>query len=138
MIIKKKKIRHRSHHQDRSGSALILVVVLTVLLSIIGVLFVMASRLDEMASSSVLYNAELNAGVDTVFEGYFEGIGPGLVDDILQGRDIGEHIVENDTAVEHIQAIRAASLLGISRQTLRTKLKEYALEGENGDDSEED
>jgi DNA-binding NtrC family response regulator len=32
---------------------------------------------------------------------------------------------------------RAASLLGISRQTLRTKLKEYALESENGDEPEE-
>jgi DNA-binding NtrC family response regulator len=33
---------------------------------------------------------------------------------------------------------RAASLLGISRQTLRTKLKEYALESENGDEPEEE
>jgi DNA-binding NtrC family response regulator len=33
---------------------------------------------------------------------------------------------------------RAASLLGISRQTLRTKLKEYALEGANGDEPDED
>jgi len=52
----------------RRGSALIMVVVLTVLLAVIGVLFVMASRIDEMATSSVVYGHELDHAVDSVVE----------------------------------------------------------------------
>jgi len=48
------------------GSALILTVVLTSLLAIIGVLFVMVSRVDRMATSSISENKELNLAVDTV------------------------------------------------------------------------
>ncbi len=51
---------------SRSGSALIMVVVLTVLLAVIGVLFVMASRIDEMATSSVVYDHELDHAVESV------------------------------------------------------------------------
>jgi len=49
-----------------NGSALILTVVLTSLLAIIGVLFVMVSRVDRMATSSISENKELNLAVDTV------------------------------------------------------------------------
>ena len=48
------------------GSALILAVVLTSLLAIVGVLFVMVSRVDKMATSSISDNMELNFAVDTV------------------------------------------------------------------------
>lgn len=45
-----------------------MVVVLTVLLAVIGVLFVMAARLDEMTTSSVVYDRDLDNAVDTVVE----------------------------------------------------------------------
>jgi hypothetical protein len=48
------------------GSALILTVVLTSLLAIVGVLFVMVSRVEKMATSSISENQELNLAVDTV------------------------------------------------------------------------
>jgi hypothetical protein len=48
------------------GSALILAVVLTSLLAIVGVLFVMATRLDKMASSATTDNRELTFAVDAV------------------------------------------------------------------------
>jgi hypothetical protein len=50
----------------RVGSALILAVVLTSLLAIVGVLFVLVSRVDKMATSSVMENQELNLAVETV------------------------------------------------------------------------
>ena len=48
------------------GSALILTVVLTSLLAIVGVLFVMVSRVDRMATSAISENQELNLAVETV------------------------------------------------------------------------
>jgi hypothetical protein len=48
------------------GSALILTVVLTSLLAIVGVLFVMASRVDNMATSAISENKELDLAIDTV------------------------------------------------------------------------
>jgi hypothetical protein len=48
------------------GSALILTVVLTSLLAIVGVLFVMVSRVDRMATSSISDNKELNFTVETI------------------------------------------------------------------------
>jgi hypothetical protein len=49
-----------------AGSALILTVVLTSLLAIIGVLFVMVSRVDRMATSSISENKELDLAVESV------------------------------------------------------------------------
>ena len=48
------------------GSALILTVVLTSLLAIIGVLFVLVSRVDKMATSSIAENKELNLAVESI------------------------------------------------------------------------
>jgi hypothetical protein len=48
------------------GSALILTVVLTSLLAIVGVLFVMASRIDKMATTAAAESRELTCAVDTV------------------------------------------------------------------------
>ena len=58
-----KTIRRDSHYD---GSALILAVVLTSLLAIVGVLFVMASRVDKMATSAISDNKELDFAVETV------------------------------------------------------------------------
>ncbi|MFC1635984.1 helix-hairpin-helix domain-containing protein [Planctomycetota bacterium] len=49
-----------------NGSALILAVVLTSLLAIVGVLFVMASRVDKMATSAISENKQLDFAVETV------------------------------------------------------------------------
>jgi len=49
-----------------TGSALILTVVLTSLLAIVGVLFVMMSRVDKIATSAILENKELNFAVESV------------------------------------------------------------------------
>jgi len=48
------------------GSALILTVVLTSLLAIVGVLFVMSSRVDKMATSAIAENKELDFAAETV------------------------------------------------------------------------
>ncbi|MBN1127263.1 MAG: B12-binding domain-containing radical SAM protein [Sedimentisphaerales bacterium] len=50
--------------------------------------------------------------LDVVFEGYFEEHGPGMVTDLIAGRDTPEHIVEQGTAVDRIRPILGASLLG--------------------------
>ena len=48
------------------GSALILAVVLTSLLAIVGVLFVMITRIDTIATSAISENKELEFAVETV------------------------------------------------------------------------
>ena len=48
------------------GSALILTVVLTSLLAIVGVLFVMVSRVDKMATSAISENKQLDLALETV------------------------------------------------------------------------
>jgi len=58
-----KKLVGNTYH---SGSALILAVVLTSLLAILGVLFVMASRVDKMATSAISETKELDFAVETV------------------------------------------------------------------------
>jgi hypothetical protein len=50
----------------RSGSAIILAVVLTTLLAIVGVLFLLSSRVDSVATSSVGNNEDLKLAVDTI------------------------------------------------------------------------
>ncbi len=57
-----------TNHEPRKkvGSALILTVVLTSLLAIVGVLFVMMSRVDKIATSAVSESRELNFAVDTI------------------------------------------------------------------------
>ena len=58
--------RKMSRKALSDGSALILTVVLTSLLAIVGVLFVMVSRVDKMATSSISENKELDLAADTV------------------------------------------------------------------------
>ena len=52
-------------------------------------------------------------GIDVIFEGYFEQIGPQLFDDIIAGRPVDAHIVAEGTAVDRIRPITGASMLGI-------------------------
>ncbi len=56
----------RKYERRRPGSALILVVVLTSLLAIVGIMFVMTARIDNMSTSAVVENKELNFAVDSV------------------------------------------------------------------------
>lgn len=52
--------------RGRTGSALILTVVLTSLLAIVGVLFLMVSRMDQITSSAASANKDLDLAVETV------------------------------------------------------------------------
>ncbi len=61
----KEPIGHISATRPR-GSALILTVVLTSLLALVGVLFVMASRIDKMATTAAAQSRELTCAADTV------------------------------------------------------------------------
>ena len=51
-------------------------------------------------------------GIDTVFEGYFERLGPGLFADMLAGRAAPPHVVESQTAIDDLAPIRSRSILG--------------------------
>jgi hypothetical protein len=57
------KIRH---NHTNNGSALILVVVVSVLLSVVGVMFLMVSRAGETEAGAVIQNKDLDAAVQTV------------------------------------------------------------------------
>ena len=63
MKVSKKKVVRPAFS---AGSALILAVVLTSLLAIIGVLFLMASRVNKIATSAISQTRELDLAVDTV------------------------------------------------------------------------
>jgi hypothetical protein len=58
--------RATSDERRFNGSAIILVVVLTSLLAIIGVVFLLTSRVDSIATSAISENKELNLTVDTI------------------------------------------------------------------------
>ena len=51
--------------------------------------------------------------IDVIFEGYFEGLGPGLFTDILNERSVETYICERGSSVEKVQPIKRASTLGI-------------------------
>lgn len=55
-----------NERRTNSGSALILAVVLTSLLAIIGTVFLMVARVDNMSTSAIAENKQLNYAVDTV------------------------------------------------------------------------
>ena len=52
-------------------------------------------------------------GIDVVFEGYFEQLGPQMVSDIAAGRSVESHIVAKGTSADRIRPITGASMLGI-------------------------
>ena len=51
--------------------------------------------------------------IDVIFEGYFEGLGPGLFMDIINDRSVEAYICEKGSVTERVQAIKRASTLGI-------------------------
>jgi len=57
--------RQFTRHNARTGSALILVIVVTVLLASIGAIFILMARVDQMASSSVVDNHCLDNAVNS-------------------------------------------------------------------------
>jgi hypothetical protein len=61
----KKKINKNNFS---AGSALILAVVLTSLLAVVGVLFVLVTRIDKIATSSISDSKELDFAVETVID----------------------------------------------------------------------
>jgi len=72
------KTQNRQFDKNR-GSALILVVVVTVLLAVVGVMFLMISRAGEAQSGAVVQSKDLSAAVDTVVN----RINDVLVDDLF-------------------------------------------------------
>ncbi len=67
----------------RAGSALVLVIVITVLLATVGVMFVMMARVSQVATSAISDNRELSAAVDVVVN----RIHTVLVDDLFGSDD---------------------------------------------------
>lgn len=51
-------------------------------------------------------------GVDVIFDGYFEALGPQLITDILEGKEPPATVIESTAAVPRIQPITGASTLG--------------------------
>ena len=74
---------------DRKGSALILVIVVTVLLAAIAALFILMARVNEMASASADTERDLQGGVDTVVD----HIGDLLVEELFSGTPVGPELV---------------------------------------------
>jgi hypothetical protein len=60
------RLKNRTNLHATTGSALILTVVLTSLLAIVGVLFVMVTRIDKMGTEAVSQNRELTFAAETV------------------------------------------------------------------------
>ncbi|MHC5083747.1 MAG: hypothetical protein ACYTET_07390 [Planctomycetota bacterium] len=58
--------KYNKQFDKRRGAALILVIVVTVLLAVIGVMFLMVSRLSEMETSTVANSRDLESGVEAV------------------------------------------------------------------------
>lgn len=52
-------------------------------------------------------------GVDVVFEGYFEELGPSLIESVLEGRTPPAHVQEPQTAFSQVRSIRGGSMLGV-------------------------
>ncbi|HVR73852.1 MAG TPA: radical SAM protein [Planctomycetota bacterium] len=52
-------------------------------------------------------------GIDIVFEGYFEDLGPQLFADILDGKEVPEHVHEPQTAYRRVKPLQGASMLGV-------------------------
>ncbi len=60
------KMKRKYESRVKTGSALILVIVLTSLLAIVGVTFIMAARVNRMATSGIADSKDLDSAVDTV------------------------------------------------------------------------
>ncbi len=70
-----------TRYEIRNGSAIILAIVLTTLLAMVGVLFLLSSRVDSVATSAVGGNEDLKLAVDTVVS----QISQNLTTDVARG-----------------------------------------------------
>jgi len=52
-------------------------------------------------------------GINVVFDGYFEELGPPLISDILENKSFDAIIKEPQTAIHNLRALRGASMLGV-------------------------
>lgn len=52
-------------------------------------------------------------GIDVVFEGYFETKGPQIIMDLIENKDVPEHIHDAGTCTKQIVPIKGASMLGV-------------------------
>ena len=78
----KLRIKKNSEFNRCTGSALILAVVLSTLLALVGVLFVLAARINQMGTSAISENKELDFAVDSVISDASQQLAldiPGLV-----------------------------------------------------------
>ncbi len=92
--------------RPRRGSALILTVVLTSLLALVGVLFVLAARIDKMATSATSDNRDLGLAVDTVLA----QINEDLIADVpgrTQGQEYYDYPDANNTWLADLEPRRA-------------------------------
>ncbi|MCP4712758.1 MAG: hypothetical protein GY869_29370, partial [Planctomycetes bacterium] len=71
-----------------SGSALVLVIVITVLLATVGVMFVMVSRVSQLTTSAISDNRELTGAVDVIVN----RINTVLVEDLFGSEDGEQHL----------------------------------------------
>ncbi len=56
-------------------------------------------------------------GIDVVFEGYFENLGPRLVMDILEGKSVAPFISETHNCIENLETLRGPSMMGVVEQS---------------------
>lgn len=52
-------------------------------------------------------------GIDVIYEGYFETLGPNLFMDLIDGRAAPPHVVATETGVARIQPMRGPAVLGM-------------------------
>jgi radical SAM superfamily enzyme YgiQ (UPF0313 family) len=56
-------------------------------------------------------------GIDVVFEGYFERLGPRLIEDLVLGRPVPAHLEERGTCHDRVRPILGPSILGVIEQS---------------------
>jgi two-component system nitrogen regulation response regulator GlnG len=70
------------------------------------------------------------AGFDGLLRGYFAEPLPGLHARVL--RDLEKPLIEQTLALTNGNQVKAAEILGLNRNTLRTKIRELAIEVRRG------
>lgn len=121
------------------GSALILTVVLTSLLAIIGVLFLMVGRLDQIASSAASDGENLDLAVGTVIDRLRDELVqdvPGVVPDPNRERDYHDYPGSEDVWLASLEPNDAQMWPQISDVTGYLRFRGWATNNIAIDDSE--
>jgi len=84
-------IRNTKYEIRTTGSAIILAVVLTSLLAIIGIMFLLSSRVDSIATSAISENKDLNLAVDTIVAQISEELAWDVPRADVNGIPVGEY-----------------------------------------------